>query len=315
MVSIIIINFDTRELTQQCLQSICDRTRQITCEVIVLDNASTDGSADALFCLTCNRYHYIYNEENIGFSSANNKASRTGRGKYLFFMNSDMIFINDVLAVLTAYFKNHPTTGIAGPMFLNADGSLQVSCRNFPNITFGLLRFFPFFKFFFPQEAAAYCQAGRDYSKIQTVDTVSAGAMLINKSLFEEMGGFDEFSFMYGEDADICRRIRDKGQLVVFVPAARLIHFGGQSSQLTSYRAVWSYYFAFYYLYKKYYFGWVGILLKPFFLIVYTLGSFIPVNSSRGFSTIRDATLQNLTIYPIIFLLKSMNGRFGWNVN
>lgn len=265
LVSIVMINFNTRELTEKCIQSIYDQTRQVSFEVIVIDNASTDGSVDALSSLAHDNYHYLYNQENTGFSRANNKASQTARGKYLFFMNSDMILVNDVLAILTEHVKNFPDTCIAGPMFLNPDGSLQISCRNFPNIFFGLLKFFPFLKVFFSREAAAYYQPDRDYSKIQAVETVSAGAMLIEKFLFEEMGGFDEFSFMYGEDADICRQVRDKGGQVVFVPQARLIHYGGQSSQLNSYRAIWSYYFAFYYLYKKYYFGWFGSLLKPVF--------------------------------------------------
>jgi GT2 family glycosyltransferase len=264
-ISIIIINFNTKELTRQCIQSIYDKTTQVTFEVIVIDNASADGSVEALSTLHHDNYHYIYNDKNTGFSRANNKASKKARGEYLFFMNSDMVLVNDVLSILSAHVKKNTNTGIAGPRFLNPDGSLQISCRNFPNIIFGCLKFFPFLKGIFSREAITYYQQDRDYSNMQEVDTVSAGAMLIKRSLFEEMGRFDEFSFMYGEDADICRQVRDKGYQVVFVPVAQLIHYGGQSSQLNSYRAVWAYYFAFYYLYKKYYFGRFGVVLKPIF--------------------------------------------------
>jgi len=264
-ISIVIINFNTKELTRQCIESIYEKTRQISFEVILVDNASTDGSMYELPNLTHDKYHYIYNDKNIGFSRANNQASKKARGKYLFFMNSDMIFVNDVLSILTEYMKKFKVTGIAGPRFLNPDRSLQVSCRNFPNIIFGSLKFFPFLKIFLTREAMSYYQKDRDYSKIQIVDTVSAGAMFIEKKLFEKIGGFDEFSFMYGEDADICRQVRDRGLEVSFIPDALLVHYGGQSSKLNSHRAIWSYYFAFYYLYKKYYFGWFGVILKPIF--------------------------------------------------
>jgi len=268
-ISIVIINYNTKELTKACIQSIYDKTGQVSFEVIVIDNASTDGSANSLSALCHKNYHYIYNRTNTGFSRANNLASKTARGRYLFFMNSDMVLVNDVLAILTAHMENFPATGICGPMFLNPDSTLQISCRNFPNIIFGCLKFFPFLKFILSRslyrEVADYYQEDRDYSKIQAVDTVSAGAMIIKKSLFEDIGRFDEFSFMYAEDADICRQVRDRGLEVTFVPKARLIHYGGLSSQLNSHRAIWSYYFAFYHLYKKYYFGWWGIFLKPVF--------------------------------------------------
>lgn len=264
-VSVVIINYNTRELTRECIQSIYDQTLQVSFEVIVIDNASTDGSIETLSSLDHENYFYIYNRENTGFSRANNIASQNARGKYLFFMNSDMVLVNDVLSILTGHMRNNPGTGIAGPRFLNPDGSLQISCRNFPGIIFGCLKFFPFLKGFLSGPALDYYQQDRDYSKLQRVDTVSAGALLLERELFERLGRFDEFSFMYAEDADICRRVRDLGKTVDFVPEARLIHYGGQSSQLNSSRAVWSYYFAFYHLYKKYYFGWFGVFLKPIF--------------------------------------------------
>ena len=264
-VSVVIINYNTRELTRDCIQSIYDQTLQVSFEVIVIDNASTDGSVEILSSLDHEKYSYIYNKENTGFSRANNTASHNARGKYLFFMNSDMVLVNDVLSILTGHMRNNPGTGIAGPRFLNPDGSLQISCRNFPGIIFGCLKFFPFLRGFLSGQALDYYQQDRDYSKLQRVDTVSAGALMIERALFERLGRFDEFSFMYAEDADICRRVRDLGKTIDFVPEAQLIHYGGQSSQLNSSRAVWSYYFAFYHLYKKYYFGWFGVFLKPIF--------------------------------------------------
>jgi GT2 family glycosyltransferase len=265
-VTVVIITYNTLSLTRECIASVYEKTGKNHFEMIVVDNASTDGSRQVLPHLGYDRYRYVFNSVNKGFSRANNQAARMARGKYLFFMNSDMVFVNDVVGELTAHMQTHAGTGIAGPMFLNPDGSLQVSCRNFPGIWFGILKFFPFLKGLAPGHVLDYYQKDREYTRVQSVDTVSAGAMLISRTLFDAMGGFDEFSFMYAEDADICRQVRDRGKKVMFIPGARLIHYGGQSSRLNSHRAVWSYYLAFYHLYKKYYFKKAGWVLKPLFM-------------------------------------------------
>jgi len=266
-VSIIILNYNTKELTFECIQSVYDHTLKHEFEVIVIDNASTDGSRQMLSKLKYKNYQYIYNNANKGFSRANNIASKFATGKRLFFLNSDIVFINDVAFNLVEYMDENPSAGIVGPKFLNQDGTHQVSYRNFPNILLGLWHFFPFLKSFLSNEAVEYYQNKLDYEKKQAVDTVSAGALMISKQLFEQIGQFDEFSFMYAEDADICRKVRDLDLDVIYYPKARLIHYGGQSTKLNSYKAIWSYYFAFYNLYKKYYFKNFAFLLKPFFFI------------------------------------------------
>ena len=271
-VSIIIINYNTKKLTKACIESIYNYTQGVRFEVIVIDNASTDGSEHVLAKLPFRNYQYICHGKNIGFSKANNLAALYASGEYLFFMNSDMVFISDVVSILFHRIQNDGQVGIIGPKFENPDGSDQVSCRNFPSILFGLSRFFPFLKYFLSRQILAYYQKERDYTVEQSVDTVSAGALMISRKLFEKTGRFDEFSFMYAEDADICRQIRDSGYKVVFFPEAKLIHFGGQSSQLNSYRAIWSYYFAFYYLYKKYYFGKMAVCVKPLFFVRALMG-------------------------------------------
>ena len=265
-VSIIIINYNTRELTLDCLRSIYAQTRGLSFEVIVMDNGSSDGSWETLSGQSFPNYRYSYNKENLGFSRANNQGAALAAGQFLFFMNSDMKLLNNVPGLLTDYMIAHPEAGILGPKFLNPDKSLQVSCRNFPSLLFGALKFFPFLKSILSSQSRAYYHEEKDFSQIQDVDTVSAGALFIRRELFESIGRFDPFSFMYAEDADICRQVRDRGFKVVFLPEPELIHYGGQSTRLNSNRAVWSYYLAFYHLYKKYYFGQAGVIFKPFFL-------------------------------------------------
>ena len=266
-ISIIIVTYNTKEMTAECIESIYQQTLNCLFEVIVIDNASKDGSQQLLSSLNYKNYQYIYNERNKGFSRANNIASEFATGKRLFFLNSDILFVNDVVLNLMEYVDKNPSTGIIGPKFLNQDGTHQVSCRNFPSILLGFWHFFPFLRIFLSKEANKYYQKKRDYEKKQLVDTVSAGAMMISKQLFYQIGRFDEFSFMYAEDADICRKVRDLDLDVIYYPNAQLIHYGGQSTKLNSYRAIWSYYFAFYNLYKKYYFKNFAFLLKPFFFI------------------------------------------------
>ena len=265
--SVIIINYNTCRLTLACIESVYAHVRDLSVEVIVVDNGSTDGSEQVLSALNYPGYRYLYNRENLGFSRANNQGAQLASGHYLFFMNSDMVLLNDVPGILKSHMEDHPDIGILGPKFLNADMSLQVSCRNFPSLMFGSLKFFPFLKGFLSAEAAAYYHQDRDFDHIQDVDTVSAGALFIPRQLFEAIGRFDTFSFMYAEDADICRQVRDRGFRVVFMPRARLIHYGGQSTVRNSGKAVWSYYLAFYHLYKKYYFGRAGVVLKPLFIL------------------------------------------------
>jgi len=266
-ISIIIVTYNTKEMTAECIESIYQKTLNCSFEVIVIDNASKDGSRQMLSGLNYKNYQYIYNDRNKGFSKANNIASEFATGKRLFFLNSDILFVNDVVLNLMEYVDKNPSTGIIGPKFLNQDGTHQVSCRNFPSILLGFWHFFPFLRIFLSKEANKYYQKKRDYEKKQLVDTVSAGAMMISKQLFYQIGRFDEFSFMYAEDADICRKVRDLDLDVIYYPNAQLIHYGGQSTKLNSYRAIWSYYFAFYNLYKKYYFKNFAFLIKPFFFI------------------------------------------------
>ncbi|MCV6613451.1 MAG: glycosyltransferase family 2 protein [Cellvibrionaceae bacterium] len=268
--SIIIINYNTQALTEACIESIYRHRGELALEVILLDNASEDGSKAHFSALAeagqWPGFRYQYNLTNLGFSRACNQGAAMASGAQLFFLNSDTEWQNNVGQTLLEALTANPEAGIVGPRFANSDGSLQVSCRDFPSLGIGLLKFFPFLKPFLKDAQRRYYQGERDYNKAQAVDTVSAGALLIPAQLFEAIGGFDEFSFMYGEDADICRQVRDTGRQIWFIPAAKLLHHGGQSSQLNSSRAIWSYYLAFYQLYKKYYFGPWAMLLKPLFI-------------------------------------------------
>ena len=264
---VITINYNNKQLTRECIESVVAKTKKLSFEIIVIDNASKDGSKSELSKLELENYTYIYNRNNVGFAKANNQASRIASGEYLFFMNNDMVFVNNVLYNLLEFMNKNNSIGIVGPKFLNSDGTLQISCRSFPSIKLGLIKFIPFLNMFFHKDLMKYYQKELDFNLSHCVETVSAGAVLISRQFFNNIGGFDEFSFMYGEDADICKRVRDLGYKVVYYPKAVLIHYGGQSSKLNSYKAIWSYNIGFYLLYKKYYFKKMAFFIKPFFVL------------------------------------------------
>ena len=115
--SVIIINYNTCKLTLACIESVYAQVRDLAIEVIVVDNGSTDGSEQELSTLTHPGYRYVYNRENLGFSKANNQGATLARGTYLFFMNSDMVLLNDVPGILKAYMETHPDIGILAPSF------------------------------------------------------------------------------------------------------------------------------------------------------------------------------------------------------
>ena len=173
----------------------------------------------------------MFNQENLGFSKANNQAIAATDSRYVFLLNSDAVIHSGALEALLAYADTHPNAGILGPKVLNSDGSLQFSCRRFPSLGAGFFRntylgrLFPHNKF-----ARDYLMIGFDHAHDASVDWVSGCAMLIRRELIQEIGGLDERFYMYCEDVDICQRTWDGGRAVVYVPEAVVTHAIGRSS-------------------------------------------------------------------------------------
>ncbi len=233
--SIIIVNYNVKEFLQNLLKSIQQATKEISHEVIVVDNASDDGSVEVLK----EKYPHvklIENKENVGFGKANNQGMKLARGKYFVLINPDTIVKEDTFEKMMIFFESNAKTGMAGCKVLNPDGSIQLACRrsfpgpwtSFTKIT-GLSRLFPKSKIF-----ARYNLTYLDENETYKVDAISGAFMMLRREVYETLGGFDPEFFMYGEDLDFCYRTKNSGYDVYYVHSTEIIHYKGESTRRSS---------------------------------------------------------------------------------
>jgi len=219
--SIIIVTWNTADITIKCVQTIKKYLQGISYEIIVADNASTDDTVARLKKEA--GVIVIENKANLGFGRANNISAASAKGEYLLFLNSDMELIDNKLKDMFDYIKCHPDIGLIGPKFLNVDHSEQGSV--FPPQTL----FNAFKEFWLGQQT--YSKYVPQSQEPIEVFSLSGGALMIKKSLFEKIGGWDERYFMYYEDLELCRQVKKLGYKVYYYPECRLIHRHGVSGQ------------------------------------------------------------------------------------
>ena len=230
--SIIIVNYNVKQFLLNLIESIYKTAKSISFEIIVVDNASEDGSIETLQ----NNYpdvHLIANKINVGFGAANNQAMQIAKGELLLLINPDTIVNEDTFTKMISFFKNNKEVGIAGCKVLNSDGTLQLACRrSFPGPwtsftkVIGLSQLFPKSNLF-----ARYNLTYLDENKTYEVDSVSGAFMMIRKEVYEKIGGFDQQFFMYGEDLDFCYRAQKAGCKVYYVHSTEIIHYKGESTK------------------------------------------------------------------------------------
>ena len=230
--SIIIVNFNTKELTGQTIRAVIDTTHKIEYEIIVADNSSdksqTYESGDP-------RVFVIENVENRGFGYACNIGARRAKGRYVLFLNSDTVMQEDTLDKCVAYMDENADIGCLGIRTVLKDGTLDHGCkRGFPT-PFNSLCYVLKLDRLFPKSklVGGYRMSYIDEHQTADVDSVSGAFMLMPKPLFDETGGFDESIFMYGEDIDLCCRVKLMGKRVVYYAEGLMIHLKGQSGLRT----------------------------------------------------------------------------------
>ncbi|HZY10180.1 MAG TPA: glycosyltransferase [Bacteroidota bacterium] len=230
--SIIIVNYNVRVFLENALVSVFKALKGFNGEVIVVDNASEDGSVE-MIRQKFSDVKLIVNEKNVGFAAANNRALGVCRGQYVLLLNPDTIVQEDTFRVMIDFLDQHPDVGLSGCKILNPDGTLQLACRrSFPTpwIAFtkivGLSNIFPRSSIF-----GKYNLTYLDPNKTYQVDAVSGSFMFTRRSVIDAIGGLDEQFFMYGEDIDWCYRIQQNGWKIYYVYETQIIHFKGESAR------------------------------------------------------------------------------------
>lgn len=226
-ISIVIVNYNTRDLLRACLSSIMrSQQKSDRWEVIVVDNASSDGSVEGI-----QNFKLIRNKENRGFAAANNQGIAASKGRYVLLLNSDTEVGPSVFGELIHYMDEHNDVGALTCLLKLADGSMDPAChRGFPtpwaSLTyfFGLEKFLPR-SFLFGQ----YHQGYKNFSEVHDVDCISGAFFFVRRAVIESVGLTDEAFFMYGEDIDWCFRIRKAGWKIQFYPHISIMHKKHQS--------------------------------------------------------------------------------------
>ncbi len=238
LLSVVIVSWNVRDDLRECLQSLLGTGdlgsgtgKQLSeIEVIVVDNASMDGTAETVR-REFPQVKLIVNDENLGYTKANNIGIRQSRGKYILLLNPDTVVKPNALQALIECAEAHPDAGIIGAKLLNPDGSIQRSARSFPDIGAGLFRN-TFLGRLFPNNpfVRRYLLTDFSYDEVREVDWVSGAAMLVRRELFERIGLLDERFWAYCEDVDLCWRAWQAGFKVLFCPNAVIVHKIGRSS-------------------------------------------------------------------------------------
>lgn len=266
--SVIIVNFNTRAVTLACLESLYQHTHDLNFEVIVVDNASPDGSAEALgkFETKYKNFKLIRSTVNLGFGAGNNLGAKEAKGKYLLFLNSDTLFTDNNLPHCLAAVRKDNGIGVYGCNLTNKDGSHQPSGGYFP--TLGRLLAWQFFVDDLPL-IGGFIKSIHPHSSPKTPDWVTGAFMLVPAAIFRQAGGFDENIFMYTEELELCYRIKKMGQIIVLDPSTSIIHLGGASGG--SYLALTKEIEGMLYFWKKY----LPVSQLPLVKIVFFIGSLL----------------------------------------
>jgi len=277
--AISIVNYNTKDLLENCLHSVYQKTKKTKFEVIVVDNGSNDGSIE-MIRRKFPQVKLIENNENVGFSKATNRGIEMSTSRYVLLLNSDTVLLDDFHDVLV-YADNNPQIGAIGCKLLYPNGSIQPSANQFISLGDEILRTFRMGQYGRRPELRGFiinhlgrlvggsvstyllsCEGKRN---ICQVDWVSGACLLVRRSAINEIGLLDENFFAYYEDIDWCRRMRKAGWKIVYYPAVKIIHLTGESSQQSEknniYHSLVHYRSKFYY-HKKYKGELAVIILK-----------------------------------------------------
>lgn len=233
-VSIILVNYKTKDLTVNCIKSIYEKTKDLIFEIFVVDNNSQDGSIEAIEKEFPN-INIIKNQINAGFGAANNLAIKQAKGKYILCLNTDTLLINNAIKIMYDFMekKENQNVAVCGGALYNGNNEPCICGGNLPSINdiiwkVGLRNIFK-------KQYKRYCigLTCDDYNNEESIGYITGADICFRKSVLDEVGIFDEKFFMYFEETDLCKRIKDKGYDIKLVKDAKIIHLEGQSNKNT----------------------------------------------------------------------------------
>ncbi|MBA3726348.1 MAG: glycosyltransferase family 2 protein [Armatimonadetes bacterium] len=265
--SVTICSWNTLPDLRVCLQSLEAARGEGSFEVVVIDNASGDGSAK----MVAEEFDWVRLfalDQNLGFGRGHNYAFAQSDARLLMALNSDTIVHATAIEKIIRFMDSDASIGIVGPKLLNPEGTLQMSCRRFPTPVAALFRNTPLGKLF-PNNRFTrdYLMSDWPHSEARDVDWVSGAALTMTRRLYNQNGGFDEQFFMYLEDVDICYRAHEKGYRVVYYPEAVVTHAIGRSTDRVANRMIRQFHKSMMLFYRKHYLPKTNALLRPFAIL------------------------------------------------
>ena len=248
--SIVIVSYNGRDFLRRCLASIYEQTQDVEFEVIVVDNASLDGTPE-MVTAEFPQARLVRRTSNAGFAFAVNEGIEAAQGGAFFILNPDTELTTNVLPPMLAYLRQHPDIGILAPKLLDSDGSLQLSCRAFPSFSTALFNRYSLLTRFFPKNrfSTGYLMTKFDHHSIADADWASGACWLLPRHAYEKIGPLDDGYFWSIEDVDYCQRIHQAGLRVVYFPEVAIHHHIGASAVtlptrtiIERHRSMWRYY-------------------------------------------------------------------------
>jgi hypothetical protein len=248
--SIVIVSYNGRDYLRSCLRSLLEHTRGLEYEVVVVDNASQDGSAD-MVAADFPSVRLLRRPSNAGLSTALNQGIRLSGGEMTVLLNPDVELRDNPFQAMAQYLRDHPEVGILGPRILDDDGSLQLSCRRFPTFSVVFFNRYSLLTRLFPRNpfSTRYLMTHFDHGGTAEVEWLSLACWMAPRRLFDEVGFLDEGYFLYNEDVDFCQRVHRAGRKVVYFPEVSVVHhIGGSTSTVPNrsvierHRSMWRYY-------------------------------------------------------------------------
>jgi len=237
LLSIIILNYKSKNLVRNCLRALFESETDFPFEVIVADNNSNDG-VGAMIKENFPQARFFQSGENRGMGAGNNFAVRQATGKYILIVNPDIFVFPDSIAKLVRYAEANADVGVLSPQLLNPDRTLQHTCYRWHKLLTPLYRRTFLGNFDFAQnEVSRFLMLDKNHGEIFEADWIQGSCLLIPKKVFDQVNGFDERFFMYFEDTDLCRRIKNSNYKTIYFPEAQVIHLhrkqsGGGLTQL-----------------------------------------------------------------------------------